>query len=365
MLRDEKINASQFMILAILFTIGSSILIVPASLVVAAKQDGWISAIIAMVIGIMLVLLYTALAKRQPGKSFPVMIESLMGKRFGKVILVLYFFFAFTLAALVLRNFGDFLVTKIMLETPHEAIHLLFLVPVVYAIKLGLETYSRVAEITFPFAAILFIILITLTSPEIEFTNIQPIFGEGMKKIFGGSLTMIGVPFLELIILTTYFSSINKPQKLRVSFLVGVVIGSSFLILTTLFTILVLGVELTSLKVFPAYVWAKKLSIADFLERIEVIIAAVWGISLFFKLVLSFHASMILFGKLFNLKDYRLLVIPMSFILYTYSMVAYPNSAYFIKFATETWLSFALLFGFIFPSILLLLSYMKKDEVET
>ncbi|MGM7701775.1 GerAB/ArcD/ProY family transporter [Pseudalkalibacillus sp. Hm43] len=357
--KEESISSRQFVLLVLLFTVGSSIIIIPSSLVITASQDGWISAIVASIIGLGLAYLYSSFPKRYPGMNLPSIAELVLGKFLGRIIIVFYFFFCFTLAALVLRNFGDFMKTKIMLETPLEAIHIMFLIPVIYAVKLGLETYSRVAEITFPFVVLMFIILVGLTSPQINLTNIQPIAGEGLKTIFGGSLSMVGVPFLELVILTTFYTSINHPEKTRKSFLLGVTLGSSILIVTTLFTILVLGVELTKLKVYPTYVWAKKISIADFLERIEVTVAALWGITLFFKLVLSFHASLIMLKKLFNLKDYRLLVIPMSFILYIYSLIAYPNSAYFIDFATKTWLAYALLFGLIFPLLLLIIGSFK------
>ncbi|MCF6137674.1 GerAB/ArcD/ProY family transporter [Pseudalkalibacillus berkeleyi] len=362
MLKDERISPSQFTLLTTLFTIGSSIIIIPASLVLVAKQDGWISAIVATLFGLLLIYFYSSFPNKYPGKGLPEIIELVFGSYLGKLIIALYFFFSFTLAALVLRNFGDFLKTKIILETPLEAIHIMFLIPVIYAVKLGIETYSRVAELTFPFVILMFIILITLTSPQAEFTNIQPIFGEEAKTIVGGSLSMVGVPFLELILLTTLYSSINNPKKTRKSFLVGVLMGASFLVVTTIYTILVLGVELTSLKVYPTYVWAKKISIADFLERVEVTIAALWGITLFFKLVIAYHVSLILVSKLFKMKDYRILAIPMAFILYVYSLIAYPNSAYFMDFATKTWFAYALLFGLVFPVLLWGVGLFKKDQ---
>ncbi|TFB22157.1 spore gernimation protein [Filobacillus milosensis] len=362
MIKEEKINSRQFTLLVIMFTVGSSIIIIPSALVNESRQDGWISAILAMIIGLLLVWVYTTIGKRYSGKSLPLIIEQVMGKKLGKLIILLYFFFSFTLAALVLRNFGDFLNTKIMVETPLEAIHIMFLIPIVYAVKLGIETYSRVAEITFPFILLLLFLLMVLSVPQIELTNIQPIFGEGIKTITGGSLAMIGVPIFELFILTTFFSTVNEPKNIKRSFFIGILIGCSILILITLFTILILGVHLTGLKMFPTYVLAKKISIADFLQRVEIIVAAVWGITLFFKLVLCFHASLIMFAKGFSIKNYRILVIPMSIILFIYSLIAYPNSAYFIEFATKTWLSFGMTFGLVIPLIILIISFIKKPS---
>ena len=54
---NQTISPRQFMFLVILFSVGSSILIVPTPLAANAKQDAWISISISVAIGLLLVVL--------------------------------------------------------------------------------------------------------------------------------------------------------------------------------------------------------------------------------------------------------------------------------------------------------------------
>ncbi|MCQ6282915.1 GerAB/ArcD/ProY family transporter, partial [Bacillus sp. EB600] len=52
MLEKGKINAGEFLILVTVFTIGSAILVAPAPVAKAAKQDAWITAILTTLISL-------------------------------------------------------------------------------------------------------------------------------------------------------------------------------------------------------------------------------------------------------------------------------------------------------------------------
>ena len=58
MIEKGKIDVRQFTVLVIMFTLGSTILIVNLVVLHAAKQDAWIAACIGLLGGILLVLLY-------------------------------------------------------------------------------------------------------------------------------------------------------------------------------------------------------------------------------------------------------------------------------------------------------------------
>ena len=64
MLEKGKISHTQLFILVMTFEIGTSILLAPFLMVAAAKQDAWISMLIGLSTGLLLVLFYAALIKR-------------------------------------------------------------------------------------------------------------------------------------------------------------------------------------------------------------------------------------------------------------------------------------------------------------
>lgn len=79
-----KISATQFTIIVILFTIGSSILIIPSGLAAASEQDAWIAGIVGLAGGLLVILLFNALSKQNPSLTLLESCEVTLGKGLGK-----------------------------------------------------------------------------------------------------------------------------------------------------------------------------------------------------------------------------------------------------------------------------------------
>ncbi|WP_051005515.1 GerAB/ArcD/ProY family transporter [Paenisporosarcina sp. TG-14] len=93
MIEKVKISQYQFAILVMMFTVGSSILIIPAGLAKEAKEDAWIAALLGIGVGVVLVFLYSALGNRFPDMNLAEYSEVILGKWLGKLVSILYFSF--------------------------------------------------------------------------------------------------------------------------------------------------------------------------------------------------------------------------------------------------------------------------------
>jgi spore germination protein KB len=182
------IGLRQFTFLVTLFTVGSSILISPAGLAAQAKQNAWISAIVAVCLGLLTVNLYHVLIKQFPRQTLVEMCEAIFGIWIGKIISFLYFSYFFLLAALVLRNIGDFITTQVLPDTPIQYIILIFLAVVLMANWLGLETIARAGEIFFPWVLLFFIAMVIFLMPQIRLIQIKPFLEDGIKQVIRASL---------------------------------------------------------------------------------------------------------------------------------------------------------------------------------
>src|SRR5947209_2981984 len=58
MLEKGKINSGEFQVIVITFTIGSAILVAPAPMAAAAKQDAWIAAIFTLLITLLFIFVF-------------------------------------------------------------------------------------------------------------------------------------------------------------------------------------------------------------------------------------------------------------------------------------------------------------------
>lgn len=360
---QEKISRNQFAILVMMFTVGSSILILPSGLAAEAKQDAWFAAFLAIAVGVALVVLYTALGNRYSTMTLPEYSEIILGKWLGKMVSILYFAFFFLLSALVLRNIGDFLSTYQLPHTPIAITHIVFLLVVIMSIRLGLETFSRTAEFFFPWVIALILVLLIAIAPQIEFENLQPIIGEGVKPIIRASIPFVGSPILELVVFLMVIPAINRKKGGGMGFLTGYLMGGTVLFLVSIITVLVLGVDITSRKIYPVYTLAKQINIGNFIQRVEAIASIIWFITIFIKLSLCFYASAFCLTHILKLKDYRVVIFPLAIIMLVLSLVAYPNTAYFLTFVSATWPLLALMYGFILPLLLFLISSFTKKRV--
>lgn len=360
MLKDMKLSVRQFMILVLIVTIGDSILILPSLTAAEAKQDAWIASIFSLLVGLPVVVLLYFTSKLFPNLTLVEYSEKLFGKWLGILVSMFFLSYPFFSAAAHLREIGDFMTTQIMPETPIEAIHIFFILVVLFAVRLGLEPIARTAEVFFPWLMILFLFLVIFIFPQSKIQHLQPILEEGIKPVLRGSLTFIAFPFMELVVFLMFIPFVNEPKKVLPSLLWGATIGGLVLIVITTLSILVLGSDLTARTFYPSYELAKKINVGDFLERIESLLTGIWLITIFFKITIYFYSVVLGLAQVFRLTDLRPLILPLGFILIPTSLIISPNIVYFSQVVGKIWPFYDFTYSVILPLLLLATAFFRK-----
>ncbi|WP_191565471.1 GerAB/ArcD/ProY family transporter [Metabacillus idriensis] len=361
MLENGKIGSRQLTILVILYTIGDSILVIPSIVASEAEQDGWISGIVSVAIApLLMVFLYDALRKCYPDLTLVEYSHKILGKWLGITLSLLLISYFFITAATYLREMGDFITIQMMPDTPIQMIIVLFLSIVLMATRLGLEPLARSAEILFPFVVILLLSLMIFLLPEIQFQNLQPVLEGGLKPIIKGSISFIVFPFIEPVAVLMILPFVSQKNRIRKSLLVGQFLAGGVLIIITMLAILVLGSDSTAREIYPTYTLAKKINIADFLTRLEAILAIIWFITIFIRFSLFFYATVLGLAQTLQLRDYRYLVFPIGMILVVFTIIMAPNTVHYNKMISDIWPYYALTFGFLIPLLLLIIAKVQK-----
>ncbi|WP_223067191.1 GerAB/ArcD/ProY family transporter [Paenibacillus caui] len=356
-----KIGVRQWMILVILYMIGTTMLIIPSSLATETKQDAWLPALIGIVAGLLPVGLYSSIEHLYPRMTLMEMNEKVLGKGLGKAVSLLFAVWALIASSQVLYYVGDFMNTHIMPETPIQAFHIIFMLVVIMGVRLGLQTLARSAEFFFPWFIALYLGLLLFISPKIKLDNIQPVFETELKPVIRAALFFLSFTSLTLIVLLVLFPSyINKPGEARKAFFWGSLISGVMIMVIVATNILVLGSDLTARSVYPSYALIKKISVGNFLQRIEAVMAGLWFITLYYKIALYFYAAALGLAQTFSLKDYRPLTLPLGMIAIVLSLIVYPNVPYLKQWNTEFWLPLILTIGLIYPLILLGVGACRK-----
>ncbi len=365
MMHTIKINSNQFLVLVIFFTIGTSILEVPSVLAVKTNQDAWITAIIGTGIGFLVIWLYTAIALWFPHFTYVQINEKVYGKWIGKAVSVIFVMMSLLYASTLLFQSGNFFNTHIMPNTPMSALNILMAGIMVMGVYLGLETIARSAEIFGAFFFITFIVFTVLIAPDIQLDNIKPVFEAKPKTMIKSSFFFVLMSSGNAIVLLMIFPSfVNKVKQAKKSFLIGNLIGGLIIILITFLSISVLGSAKTTNEIYPSYELAKRISVGNFIERIEVLMALLWIISLYFKLILYFYATILAIAQILNLKDYRPLIMPMGIIAVVLSLVVYPNIIYKQEWDNTTGNSLTLVVGILFPLLLVIVYGIRRKNLK-
>jgi spore germination protein KB len=363
MFNNNRISSWQFMTLVVLFTVGNTIINAPTIVVKYAKQDAYLSALFALGMGLFIVYLYSLLAKKFPSDNLYQLCERLFGKWLGKMVSLLFIIYFFILTALMLRQTSDFLTTTILSTTPIESIFIIMTVLLIFGVKIGIESIARASEIFLLWVIFLFIIFMIMVVPEIDVKKIQPFMDHGFRSITHGAFDHLSTPYLQLIVFLVISSSVYEAKnKLTKSFITGTLIGGTMLVIVLLLCLLVLGADNTARDVYPTFLLAKQISIGKFLERVEVIIAFIWLVTLFFKALLLFFASIEGISKVLNLKEHRIITIPLGIILVILSIKISPNIVYYKTFFEDTFPFYGLTMGLFLPLIMLTrIKFMKKS----
>ncbi|WP_319637848.1 GerAB/ArcD/ProY family transporter [Priestia aryabhattai] len=102
--------------------------------------------------------------------------------------------------------------------------------------------------------------------------------------------------------------------------------------------------------------------VGNFLQGIEVVIAILWFITLFFKLCIYFYATLLGFANVFHIKDYKLFSFPVALIMITLSLIVYPSVSYQKEWDTKTWIPYSLLVGILYPLFLLIAGFIQNKK---
>ncbi|MFC9539848.1 endospore germination permease [Lysinibacillus sp. NPDC056959] len=360
-MEKEIISSRQFMIITLLFSIGTAILIIPASVTSEAKQDAWIAAIIGVVISLPIVKLFVALGNKTPTLTFIEANEKILGRFFGKFTAIGFIFITLLSAGELLYFIGIFMKTEIMPETPTMAFAFMFSIIIIYAAFLGIEVFARSAEILFAIFILIFIFFVIFITPSIQIENIQPIMETSKKSLFFSMIRFISLFSFPLAVLLMIFpSTVNVQKSAQKGYYIGTIIGGIALITIIALSILVLGPVNTASRTFPSYALAQRISIGNFLQRIEVIMAAMWIISIYIRTFMYFYASVIGIAQIFKIKNHRPLIFPLGMIILGISQIVHPNIIHSNIYNRDIWPIFSFILMILLPLLLLIVAKIRK-----
>lgn len=356
-MNKEKISDIQGSKLLVLFIFGSTLVMGTGG---AAKRDTWLSITASIVLAIPLFMVYSRILSLFPGKDLYQILEQNFGRFAGKLLSLLFIWFSFHLGALVLRNFGEFIITVALPETPMIVPIIMFGLLCIWGAKSGIETMAKCAEYFIIFVMSLIILFSILVIPSMDIDNILPIMGNGFGKAMAGVLSALTFPFGETVVFMAIFSALQHKKSPYRVYIPALLIGGAIVVFIALRNILVLGPHTIEAVYFPSYSAISRVNIGNFLQRMEIAVTVVFILSGFTKITLCLMAATKGLGRVLGFDDYRILVTPIGLLMVNLASLLYKDINEMFQWAFEVWPYYAFPFQVILPVLIWIFLEIKQ-----
>lgn len=352
----EIISSKQSVSTMIQFVFGSALVLAPAK---PAGRDAWMAYLISMSLGIIIAYIYSKLITLFPGKNLYDIMEIVFGKVIGKVMIVLFTWYAFHLGALVMRNFTEFIEVVSMPETPRYVIAIAIGFFCICLVGSGIEPLVRWSAFVCPMTIVTILILTIFSIPKMDVNNLRPVLYDGIKPVLNASFLVFSFPFAETVLFTTVLSFLKNKNDAFKIYYKSFIISGVILMIIALRSILVLGIEYGVNLYFPSYSAVSIINISEFLQRFEIIVAINFMLSGIVKIGICLFAACKGTAKLLNINDYKCIAAPVGILMINISSLLYNNIMEMTEWAFNIYPYYAFLFQVIIPITLLLGAIIK------
>ncbi|MBP2654819.1 MAG: spore gernimation protein [Firmicutes bacterium] len=144
---EFKISNRQFMVLIFLQIMG--LVLSPGIWTGIAKQDGWLAELVGIVLGLLVLWLFSRVANLNSELNLIGLMGVIFGKPIGKTVTLCFIFAEFIAVSINVWLTATFITTQILPQTPKQAIMILLIAILIIGVRLGLETIAQVAEIEY------------------------------------------------------------------------------------------------------------------------------------------------------------------------------------------------------------------------
>ncbi|KJS82061.1 MAG: spore gernimation protein [Peptococcaceae bacterium BICA1-8] len=362
MLEDGRITYKQLIYLIFITRITLTFTYLPALTSPPKNQDVWLSGLLSFPIQLLFAVPVYLLWKRFPSQSIIQYSQSIVGKA-GKLIGVLYVWFIIHFTAITLCQFCKFLTTAVAPETPMLFFGISLTLFCAYAARNGVEVMGRMSEIIAPIIMIASITIVVLLAKDMNLEVFTPVLEKGFLPVLHGGFT-IAARSVEIIGIAMVLPYLNDRKKAKTVFIFTFLLRLIFFLIITITILAIFGVEEVKNRLFSFFSAVRLVSIGGFLERIESVHMGIWVLGVFIKITFYYYLAVLGMGQLFNLKDYRPLILPVGTIIIPLGILIGPSIVELKEFTSYkifTW--YSLFFMVFIPSILLFIAIFRKKGV--
>ncbi len=360
MLEEGRISGGQALMLNITMIIATTLISAPTIVANHARQDAWLAMLLATLLALPIAWITAKLGTLFPTKTLVEYTEDILGKWPGKLLSLLYLLWFINICSVMIREYGNFIVDAFMMETPLMIVNILGTALAAYTVKKGLEVLARVNQIFLPLIIVSILLVFLLALPEMKLERFLPVFEAHWVDIFRGAmapLTWMG----EISTFAMLIPFLVQPGQARHTTVITILLVGLFFTLLVVASVATFGPIIDNM-IYPVLSTTRVVNIAQFIERPEPLIMAIWITGGLLKISIFYYVIVLGCAQWLTLKDYRPLVLPVGVILVALSSIVARNILELVHFIAYVWPPYALLtFEFGIPLTLLVIALVRKQ----
>lgn len=303
----EKISGNQVFWLISTMQIGMTILLTINPTIAIAKQDAWISILLSTLFSTGLAYVLTRISLMYPGESLITYAPKILGKVLGHIVILLYVVYWITVLAIILRQYGDFMIGTILQLTPVIVPIIGMLIIAAYVSFAGIEVLARCSEVLGPLILLGIMVPLLLNISQIQVNNLLPVLADNsLSVLVQGALPTAS--FLgDNILLMMILPFLAHPRDGMKGAVIGSVVAGLFTMLSAMQCIAIFSHSTASRQSYPFLNLVRFVSFG-FLQNLDAIVIAIWIMGIFIKISLYLFAASYGSAQWFGIKRWRIVI---------------------------------------------------------
>ena len=281
----------------------------PKKMVVNAGNAAWIQVIYISLIMLGLYYIIITAYKGCGTKNLIEIAESVGGKTLKVITGIVVITILFLNLAAIIRGYPDMVKMVLLPNTPIEFILLVFSVVVAIAAYLGLEAVVRIHFIFIPVIIAILSVFFVLLLPHIKIYNVFPIFGKGIKSIFGGGLLSLDF-FNDILVLNLLLPYTKSLKEVRQAGRNAILASGSIAFVIVAMYCLIYPFPASEKFIIPIYQIARLVGIGDFFQRFEAFFEFIWSFAVMLYSAVYLSVICMVIEQSFDLKHYKPIIFP-------------------------------------------------------
>ena len=362
----EKISSFSYYTFILHVLIGTNLIV---GISVELEQDAWIGAVIGTALALLMFTVYYRMNDLSGSTTFSHIHTRAFGKKIGSWVNFLYGLYFLVMATTMIGSVCFFIQ---MILLPYTSLCLVILPIVIlfgYTLFLNFGAFARTSILTFFTITLvcIFLLLMEYFNGIVFLDRMLPVFSHSPQEIWQAVFPgVVAIPFGELIILLVFLPMVESTEYIYGKTILFIFLGGLVLAITMVVTTGILGGFLIDELNFPILKATEKISLLEFIQRLDMITLTFFVLGVFMKIGLFLFASYFMFRESIpKIKADYIIFLLMGSILLVLSLFVphapFEELMHFIKVPMSYFI--CLPFEYVLPLITVFLLFLKKNQV--